>query len=696
MNMSRPNLVSLVLLVVSAAVATTAAAIVPADAATSGVPGAYVATTPTRVLDTRTGAYGNRKGAVGADRATAVKVTGTSGVPASAAAVAVTISVVSATRNGSITASTYGVTPRPNVTHLQFVAGRAATGAAVVELTSERIELWNVSDGPVQLVMDVTGYYIGGTPTADGALRLLSPKRVVDTRTGVNGCHKGSLGAGRTLSPDLSTLAGLPSNAGAVAATVSVFGAARSGSLIAYASRTTRPSAPLLDFTAHRAVSQYAVLPISDIQGLSLYNASSGSVQIVVDVFGYLTSGAAALAHGQQVVAANRIYRDGTLPGGGSDTVPVLGRGGVPKTNIAVVVVTVRVSAPARAGTLVGSLRPAPRVVSFSRGQRVSNHVMLHVLNGRVTLRNTSSGALTLEVEIVGYVPSTSLTFPTSASVARYPNDLTTDPGYDGGLMYDHGTADAASGATFVLLDLGAQTVHDPLSVNDPGIALALTSPTVRLSYDDLVTIISRYIDGLQTGSHYVTLAVGTNNDGDWSTYDARTRGRHFANRLIDRLAAYGVSRNVTVIGANDIESIFGSRTAEDAIAWESAYFANTTADLVFNGALVGCPTVFGSTADCDLGWTQQDYVTLTRHVENAVNRVQVLPQTYFPVQAVQWANIFARSGSALRFVGSLTQYGADPSTYLPNQGWAALVRALQWRVGSPRVPRMVDIAPAA
>ena len=73
-----------------------------------------------------------------------------------------------------------------------------------------------------------------------------------------------------------------------------------------------------------------------------------------------------------------------------------------------------------------------------------------------------------------------------------------------------------------------------------------------------------------------------------------------------------------------------------------------------------------------------------------------MLPQIYFPVQAVQWANVFAHNGGGLRFVGSLTQFGADSSTFHPEQGWAALYRALQWRVAAPHIPFAVDIAPAA
>ena len=680
-----------VLLASSVAVTVQAA---PADAAPAG--GSFVTTTPTRVLDTRTGAYGNRKGAVGAHGVIGVTITGTSGVPSTASAVAVTISVVGATSGGAITASTYGVASRPNVTNVQFAAHGTATDLAVVHPTSGRIDLWNASSGSVQLVMDVVGYYAGGTASSDGALHVMTPRRVVDTRSGLQGFHHGALAGHGVLSANLDSLASLPTDAGAVAATVTVYSPARSGSLVAYATGTTRPAEPLLTFTAGNAVSQYAVLPVSDIQGLSLYNASTGSLQITIDVLGFQTNGPASAAGGQQVVAANRIFSDSTVPARASDSVAVLGHGGVPRSGVRAVTVAVRVSGPAAAGTVVGSSHAAPTITSFAAHRTVMGAAVLPVVSGKVTLRNTSVGSLALTVDVVGYVPSTSITPPSATNtVARYPNDLTPNVANDQTTMHTHGTADAAK--TFALLDLGAQTISAPLSATNRGIALTLTSPTVRLSFHDLTSIIERYIDGLATGNHAVTLAVATNNDGDWTHYSAATRAHDFA-LFIRSLATYGVAggRHVTVYAAADIESTFASTEAQ-AQAWEDHYFsANSHDQLVYAGALVGCPTVFGSAAACAFGWTQQQYWNLSHHLVGGVNHVQVLPQIYFPVQAVQWANVYAVGGGGLRFAGSLTEHGADSSTYLPAQGWAALVRALQWRTATPSVARMVDISPDA
>jgi hypothetical protein len=105
---------------------------------------------------------------------------------------------------------------------------------------------------------------------------------------------------------------------------------------------------------------------------------------------------------------------------------------------------------------------------------------------------------------------------------------------------------------------------------------------------------------------------------------------------------------------------------------------------------------VFGDRSSCAFGWTQRQWWRLAHHVEGGRNRTRVLPQIYFPVQAVQWANLYSNNGGGLRFVGSLTQFAADESTLRPEQGWAALYRALQWQVANPGLPRAVDIAPAA
>jgi hypothetical protein len=89
----------------------------PAAATTSG--GTYVALpVQSRVVDTRTGAAGNHKGAVRGGHGITVTIAGRGAVPANGvASVMVTITVLSPTATGGIVGY---VGTRPNTTNLRF------------------------------------------------------------------------------------------------------------------------------------------------------------------------------------------------------------------------------------------------------------------------------------------------------------------------------------------------------------------------------------------------------------------------------------------------------------------------------------------------------------------------------------------------------------------------------------------------
>ena len=74
---------------------------------------------------------------------------------------------------------------RQQTSNLNFQAGQSIPNLVVVPVGADgKIQLFNGSAGTVQLLADVTGYIIGGTPTAPGALASLAPSRIMDTRTG--------------------------------------------------------------------------------------------------------------------------------------------------------------------------------------------------------------------------------------------------------------------------------------------------------------------------------------------------------------------------------------------------------------------------------------------------------------------------------------------------------------------------------
>lgn len=676
----------------------------PADAATVSTPGGYVAVVPKRIVDTRTG-LNAPKAAIRAGQTFTSAILGHGGLPGSGvAAVQVTITVLSPTAAGGITA--FGATA-PGTTNVQFNAKQTVSNSAIVPVSGSVIRFEDAqSTGSAQVVIDLQGYYRSGTPTQTGAYHSLStPIRAVDTRSGVGLAAKAALGAGQVVVATPRG-AGLPaSGVGAVAVTVTVAGPTRPGAIVAWPTGTPRPGPATLNFPAGRGLSAFGVVALSGGR-MDLYNSATAAVNVIVDVVGYYAAGAPAAAGTFGALAGNRVLVSSV--GAGATIGARVTGGGVPRPAGTVALVSVTVIGPTRAGGLTAwqsaTPRPGVTTLQFAAGQQVLATTAVPISSsGYVNIYNGSSGSATVVVDVHGYTAQTTLTVPTT-SRGRYPNDLAATPDVSGnpGLMHTHGCDDAHAGSSFVLLDIGAQSLSAPTlgpAYNDRGVVLTPTATRVPLKYADLVSAVDGYLAGYASCAPTTTaiVAVGTNNDGafdptDTSTYySPQLRGSDWAawvNRI--KADAASLAPRVTVTGAIDIEAGFASTQAQ-AQAWETAYLAATPAlSLIYNGDANDCPTTFGvHGATCAYGWTQAQYYAMAHNG----SRIQVLPQIYYPAEAVKWADIDATGGGGLIFAGALTESG-DPGTNAPAGGWTYLYRALSSLTASPNMPRLVDIAP--
>jgi hypothetical protein len=276
----------------------------------------------------------------------------------------------------------------------------------------------------------------------------------------------------------------------------------------------------------------------------------------------------------------------------------------------------------------------------------------------------------------------------TSRSISHYVRNLTGVPG-DFGVMKSTGCADASSDTTYsptqqhlMVLDIGAQTIHDPLSQTNPGVLL--TGTQTRLTYGALVSALQGYITGYAAcfaGPGLPTIVVATNNDGAWDgPYQAAARGQDWAQQVINPLRQY--AKSITTIpaltphpvidGGIDLEAGFASSLSE-ATTFESQYLGNTAADLVDIGSLDGCPQTYTTAESCaavtdDNGvtktWKLADYVQLTHAIDPS--RIRVLPEVYYTSQAKQWAVLeqesTAEDNGDLNFLGVLTEQAACSS----------------------------------
>jgi hypothetical protein len=108
---------------------------------------------PSRILDTRTGA-----GPVGPAGTITVPVAGQGGVPASASAAVVNVTVTQPSVGGFLTVFPGG-TARPLASNLNFVAGQTVPNLVVAKLGADgTVSLYN-SAGTTHVVLDVVGWY---------------------------------------------------------------------------------------------------------------------------------------------------------------------------------------------------------------------------------------------------------------------------------------------------------------------------------------------------------------------------------------------------------------------------------------------------------------------------------------------------------------------------------------------------------
>jgi hypothetical protein len=125
------------------------------------VTGAFGSLAPSRLLDTRFGT-GAPQAPVAAGATVHLQVTGRGGVPASGvAAVALNVTVTSPLSAGFVTVYGEG-TAMPVASNLNFLPDQTVPNMVIAPVGAGGIvDLYNGSGGTIQLVADVSGYYLG-------------------------------------------------------------------------------------------------------------------------------------------------------------------------------------------------------------------------------------------------------------------------------------------------------------------------------------------------------------------------------------------------------------------------------------------------------------------------------------------------------------------------------------------------------
>ncbi|MHA3704326.1 fibronectin type III domain-containing protein [Jatrophihabitans sp. YIM 134969] len=507
MKISRARVV---VALVAALLGSVSAGVQPAQAV-GQQPGTYVALSPARLLDTRSG-NGAARAPVGAGGTVDLQVTGRGGVPATGvSAVLLNVTVTNPKGSGYITAFPTGQ-QRPTASNLNFVPRQTVPNLVAVRLGSGgRVSLFNGSGGTVDLLADVAGYYVDGAAVRPGTFEPLLPSRLLDTRSGY-GAPPGPVGRGSTVT--FQAVGGIiPSNASAVLLNVTVTNVTGSGYITAYPDGSTRPTASSLNFAARRTVPNLVAVKVGADGRVALYNGSGGNVDLLADIAGYVNGGTPVTDVGAFAALPPTRVLDtrsgngapaGRVSPGGTVQLPVTGRGGVPATGVAAVLLNVTAVSPTGAGYLTvypsGGPRPTASNLNFGVGDIRANLVAARVgAGGTVALYNGSGGTVDVLADVAGYVlasaPDTNAPAPvTNVAVPAFTDHSVT-------LTWTN-PSDA---------DFAGVIVRRAVGPNPP------TSPTAGTAVAD--TAASTFVDtGVTSGTTYSYALFAHDTSGNYAT----------------------------------------------------------------------------------------------------------------------------------------------------------------------------------
>ncbi len=272
----------------------------------AGDGGTFAPIAARRFLDTRIG-LGAVRGVAKPFSVTRVRIAGVNGIPADASAVAVNVAALSGAGRGYI--SVYPGEPKPVASNLNFEARQHRANLVLVGIGPDgTISLFNGSGNAVDLLADVSGYFVGGTPEADGTFAVSTPFRVFDSR-GPGGRPAGALTTSKIRIFD----PGPPFTlfVKAVAVTVVAVSPQAPGFLTTWDGASTLPAVSNSNFAPGHNVAGSLVLPVNADGTISIFNGSFGTVDLVVDVNGLFTALPAAGPNSARVAAAGAAGRIG-------------------------------------------------------------------------------------------------------------------------------------------------------------------------------------------------------------------------------------------------------------------------------------------------------------------------------------------------------------------------------------------------
>ncbi|MGH7666062.1 MAG: G1 family glutamic endopeptidase [Candidatus Dormibacteria bacterium] len=392
---------------------------------------AYTAVTPFRLVDTRAGSgYYGQGQKLGPGVTFTFPVAGEDDVPDTVTAAALNVTVTDTTTASFLSVYPAG-TATPVASNLNWLrAGENVPNLVIVPVgTGGAVTAYNQL-GDTDVVVDLEGYFAPESGASSvGSYVALTPDRICDTRpasyTGsTNQCSGRTMGAGKSLTIQVSGEGGLPTTSDLEAAllnvTVTDTGSSPDGSFMTvYPQGGSVPTASNLNWANGQTIANRVVVPVNTTTGeITLYNAL-GKADVVVDVDGYFSQGATpAGASLYTPISPTRLVdtrADSGEPGAGDTLGPdteltaPLSEVGSLGSDVTAVVTNVTVtdtSAPSFLTVYPGPTLPVASDLNWVGGETVPNLAIAKVdSSGDVSFYN-DHGATDLVVDAFGYFSS--------------------------------------------------------------------------------------------------------------------------------------------------------------------------------------------------------------------------------------------------------------------------------------------------
>lgn len=241
----------------------------------------YNPITPARLLDTRDGTGRPAAGTIAGGSTFTLQVTGLSGIPANAKAVAMNFTVVGAASAGYLTTYADGTT-RPTVSGIQFGTSTIASMAIVPIGANGKIAVYNGGGGAAHIVGDAVGYFT--TEPSGQKYHAINSTRMIDTRQDGGAV---ATGATKKVAQGNTVIANNPT----LILVVTVAQPTSYGYITAYDDSGTLPPTSNINFDPGQAMAGLT-LPTAGKGTIGLYNHvnSGGTTQLIVDCLGYFAN----------------------------------------------------------------------------------------------------------------------------------------------------------------------------------------------------------------------------------------------------------------------------------------------------------------------------------------------------------------------------------------------------------------------